>query len=74
MNDIILHVDATPNEDYPLRILRAYRHNCDVVYSPTDTTSKGIEIINMMTQWNIERAEILDRAIATLEKANGEQH
>jgi hypothetical protein len=69
MNDLI---DATPNEGYPLRILRAYRQNCNMIYSPTDTTAKGVEIINTMTRLNMKRAEILDRAIAILEKSNGE--
>ena len=27
--EAIHHVDGTPNEEYPLRILRAYRENCN---------------------------------------------
>mgnify|MGYP001602384736 CR=1 FL=1 len=65
----ILHVDATPGEDYPLRILRAYRANCDVRWARTargeaDPTDP---LLAMMNRAQVARAAILDRAIATLE-------
>ena len=53
-----LHVDATPDDGYPLRILRAYRENCDIMWSD-----------NFWSDTNAaqrKRAEILDRAIALL--------
>jgi len=33
----ILYIDATPNDDYPIRILRAYRENCNATW--TDNTT-----------------------------------
>ena len=60
----IMVVDATPNEGYPLRILRAYRENCNVkwVAEPPST------LVDMMNADCDKRAEILDRAIAILEQ------
>ena len=65
----ILHVDATPGEDYPLRILRAYRANCDVRWARTaggeeDNTDP---LLATMNRAQAERAALLDRAIAALE-------
>ena len=64
----IIHVDATPNEEYPLRILKAYRENCNCKFS--ETTNQGDQIISplikVMNEHNEKRAEILDRAIAKL--------
>ena len=66
----ILHVDATPNEGYPLRILRAYRHDCDCNWA-TDNTA-GLPPTNpllvAMNEDNARRAAVLDRAIARLEE------
>lgn len=64
----ILHVDATPDEEYPLRILKAYREICDCEFS--ESTNRGGQIISplikAMNEHNEKRAEILDRAIAKL--------
>ena len=62
----ILHIDATPDDDYPLRILRAYRENCNVKWIAATTPSSVCEAMNEM---NDQRAKILDRAITLLEKA-----
>lgn len=66
----IIHVDETPDEDYPLRILRAYKQNCDCKWA--NTTGKGEvgianEILRMMNECCDQRVELLDRAIAVLE-------
>ena len=66
----ILHVDATPDEDYPLRILRAYRENCDCMWA---TTTDGKEdaaspLLVLMNEHNRKRAIILNKAILFLEK------
>jgi len=62
-------VDGTPNEDYPLRILRAYRENCNVKWS--DTRSPDLETTDplcyLMNQHQEQRAKILDAAIELLE-------
>lgn len=60
----VLHVDATPDSAYPLRILRAYRENCDYKFI-ADPQSP---LITMMNEHNDQRAIILDRAIAILEE------
>lgn len=61
----IIHVDATPDEAYPIRILRAYRSNCDVRWKFTPP-SELCDILNANCEL---RAEILDRAIALLKAA-----
>ena len=65
----IEHVDGTPDNLYPLRILRAYRENCNCMWSE----SSGVEevknpLLKLMNDQQIKRAEILDKAIAILEK------
>ena len=65
----LVHVDATPDKEYPLRILRAHRQNCDCNW--TDNTA-GEEPMNpllkTMNEHNKQRAEILDMAIRKLEE------
>ena len=61
----ILHVDLTPDADLPLRILRAYRHNCDQMW----LADPPGEVWDIMNRDQLERAKLLDEAIATLEKA-----
>ena len=68
-NQSILWVDATPDEDYPLRILKAYRHQCD--YKLSSTTNPCIDETSIlciaMNEMQNKRAAILDKAIALLE-------
>jgi hypothetical protein len=63
----ILHVDATPDENYPLRILQAYRRMCDGKWSASsvgvDETNPLIKALNDMQD---KRAKILDKAITKL--------
>jgi hypothetical protein len=64
----IFHVDATPNEEYPLRILRAYRNNCDFMYSESSQEiDESNPLIKALNDSQRKRAEILDEAIAILE-------
>lgn len=60
----IKFVDATPDEEYPLRILQAYREDCNCKWS-SDTENALIRMMNEMCD---KRAEILDRAIEILER------
>ncbi len=60
----IIHVDATPDEDYPLRILRAYRKNCNRKWVADPPSA----LIDMMNEHCDKRAVILDKAIACLKK------
>lgn len=61
----ITHIDATPDKDYPLRILRTYRDNCSMKwYSDTDERLSPIFIeMNIIQD---KRAQILDKAIKIL--------
>lgn len=58
-------VDATPDEEYPLRILRAYRENANVLWKrePPDV------VFEMMNEDQRKRAAIRDRAITKLERS-----
>lgn len=58
-NEPILHVDMTPDADLPLRVLRAYRKNCDVVIRVDLET--GVR--------QAARARLFEAAITTLERA-----
>lgn len=68
VGEILHDVDATPDEEYPLRILRAHLYNCEST-TLTDNTS-GAPPTNIvcieMNKANVERAVILRRAIAAL--------
>jgi hypothetical protein len=55
-------VDMTPDESLPLRILQAYRTNCDCRWE-ADPPSK---LVDLMNEANDKRAEILDKAIERL--------
>lgn len=60
----IIYVNATPDNGYPLRILKAYRENCNckwIVDPPSD-------LYDMMNGMCDKRAIILDKAIKILEK------
>lgn len=67
----VLYVDLTPDEDLPLRILKAYRQRCDCNWAE-DTDGGEIKnpLLIMMNQNNAQRAEILDKAIAILEASH----
>ena len=66
--EAIMHVDCTPDEEYPLRILRVYRENCNVKWS--STTEEGVKETNpLLIQMNKDcdkRARVLDEAIEML--------
>jgi len=64
----ILYVDATPDEGYPLRILRAYREDCNCFWSDSTDANKepANPLLTLMNEHQRKRAEILDRAIEKL--------
>jgi hypothetical protein len=66
--ETIIHVDATPDSDYPLRILRAYRDMCNSRWANTSdgTIDPSNELLIAMNKMQEERAAILDLAIAKL--------
>ena len=58
----IHHVDATPDDEYPIRILEAYRQECDCHYEANPPS----QLWEMMNEHNKQRIAILDKAIAKL--------
>ena len=65
----IEHVDGTPDNLYPLRILRTYRENCNCMWSESSSDGEvKYPLLKLMNDYQIKRAEILDRAITILEK------
>ncbi|MDZ4250344.1 MAG: hypothetical protein U0990_09675 [Candidatus Nanopelagicales bacterium] len=62
----IMHVDATPDAGYPLRILRAYLENCERV-GWSGTNELLVAELNAACR---KRAELLRGAIGTLEQAH----
>ena len=67
----IIHVDVTPDEDYPLRILRAYRENCNCRWASSTDGQAMNPLCIKMNEACEKRAEILDRAIKKLEAIDG---
>jgi len=63
---MVLHVDGTPDENYPLRILQTYRDNCNVMWATTMDGSCDNPLFTEMNKHQRQRAEILDRAMAKL--------
>lgn len=56
-------VDGTPDKEYPLRILMAYRENCNCKW----VTNGPDPMLDEMNKKCDERAKILDEAIKVLE-------
>lgn len=67
--EALRHVDATPDNMYPIRILQAHRENCNCKWS---NSAGGIEtdnpLLKLMNEQNDERAKILDKAIEILQE------
>lgn len=73
MNEIpVLFIDATPNEDYPIRILTAYRKQTDCRFME-DTNPPQDPLLIAMNENNNKRATILDKAIEILRPINTEE-
>lgn len=72
----IMHIDSTPDNNYPLRVLRAYRENCNVTYSTDISGDAGGSlslVCKTMNDDQRKRAKILDKAIEALEKARNQE-
>ena len=61
----LCYVDATPNDGYVLRILRAHRINCLAKWGGTPS-----EVLEKMNEWQDERRKLLDAAIKILERSH----
>lgn len=69
-----LFVNATPDEDYPLRILQAYRDDCDIMWSDNASGDEPQNALaKIMNQHQKERAVVLDKAIQKLSPPNPNQ-
>jgi len=66
----IHYVDSTPDEGYPLRILQAYRENCNSRWSDSASGENMNPLYDLMNKHQEQRAEILDRAIEKLQQIN----
>jgi len=60
-------LDATPNDDYPIRVLRSHKYNGK--WSCGTTEQELPELMKLYNQWQDERNALLDRAIRILEQA-----
>jgi len=66
----LLHVDCTPDKEYPIRILQAHLGNCQCMWSDnTGGEETKNPLLVMMNDHNRQRAEILERAIALLQES-----
>jgi hypothetical protein len=66
----ILHVDCKPDSYYPLRILRAYRANANVMWDLSgDFPPQTRVVYEEMNKAQARRWKILDTAIRILEQA-----
>ena len=63
--EVIISVDVTPDREYPLRILKAYRDNCNCLWR-TDSPGPLFDYMNKKN--NEKRTKILNEAIGILEK------
>jgi len=59
-------IDMTPDEGFPLRILRTYRERCNSRWKEGSGSEWGV-LWETMNEHQEQRAKILDKAIAILE-------
>lgn len=65
----VMFVDATPNAEYPLRVLRAARMNANARYELTGEWDAASRLIHeTMNEGCKKRAVLLDKAIRILEE------
>lgn len=67
----LIGIDATPDAEYPQRILRAHRGNCDIRMECEGELGVGTEeLVRVMNEACEGRARLLNRAIKILDAAN----
>ena len=70
----VLYLDSTPDNDYPLRILQAYRQQCDCKWGDSsDGSEPQNPLLKMMNEDCEKRAVILDKAITKLRSQSDER-
>lgn len=65
------HIDARPDGDYALRILKHYRRRCDDRWAENTDGTCTNPLLVAMNEHQEQRAEKLDKAIAILKKHLG---
>lgn len=64
----IMHVDATPDPEYPVRILRAHREHQNYRWVVDSGSENLRELVAKMEAARRRRAQLLDEAIRILEQ------
>ena len=64
----MIHVDATPDPGYPLRILRAHREHQKYRWVVESDSGNLRELVAKMEAARRRRAQLLDKAIRILEQ------
>ena len=65
----VLSIDGTPDAEYPIRILQAYRENCNCMWADsTEGELPANPLLRLMNEHNVYRAFILDEAIEILRR------
>jgi len=65
----LVSVDCTPDHEYPIRILRAHRANCNCRWKTSGLSAEQTRFYELMNHVCELRAQILDDAIRKLELA-----
>lgn len=68
----IEYVDGTPDKHYPIRILQAYRENCNCKWATNTTGECDNPLFELMNEHCDQRAKILDEAIKILRNNLGD--
>ena len=66
--ELVLHIDGTPDENYVLRILQTYRENCNCKWATSIDGLCNNTLFTLMNEHQDRRAKLLDAAIEKLSK------
>ena len=67
LQEPVRYIDATPDDNYPIRILQAYLDNCNCKWSDNTIGDEPQNpLLKYMNELSDERAKILSKAITKL--------
>lgn len=69
----MLHVDGTPDDTYPLRILEAYLYDARTEWVVEGLSDEATTIYDIMNEHQRQRVIILEKAIAALGFPNNKE-
>ena len=69
----VLFIDGTPDDEYVMRILRAYRDNCNSKWATATDGSCDNPMFQLMNEHQDQRAKVLDEAIKKMESYASQQ-